>query len=345
MTTEAQTHYPQALAMDLQNQLSIAMQDFLSYLEEELPKIHSYLFDQTSALDPVVRSVANYVLEAGGKRMRPLLTLLTARALGHPPDQGYAMACSMEFLHSASLLHDDILDSSLLRRNLPTAHTIFGLAPTVLAGDVLLALGNKIIASHGDPRISILASEALMETASGESLEISQAFNFNLDMDGYLKIVTGKTAFLIQAACGCGALLAKAEDHLVEAALTYGLNLGVAFQLVDDALDYDSTEANAGKPVGGDLREGKITLPLILYLQDQPKTARQELADQCRASKDDSALQELVESVRRGGYSQKTRAFAETYVAEARRMLQKFPPSRERGLLQRAMEFILIRDR
>lgn len=321
------------------------MQAFIRYLLNEQPRINALLDQEGARLSPVVQPVVTHVLKAGGKRVRPLLTLLTSRALGFHDDSAYPLACSVELLHSATLLHDDILDDADLRRGLQASHKVFGVTPTVLAGDVLLALANQIIAGYKDPRMTALASQAIMETAIGEIDEIAQVDNLLIDYDRYLGIITGKTAFMIQASCGIGALLAKADDELIQSALDYGLNLGIAFQLVDDALDYDSTQENTGKPVGGDLREGKVTLPLILFFQDLAPEERESLASSLgNPSLDQETLDILIRRVQEGGYGRKAREHAEHFAGKALDALKRFPSTQETGHLRTAVHYILTRD-
>ncbi len=293
-------------------------------------------------MQPVVR----HVLLAGGKRLRPLLTILTARALGHDSDDVYPLACSLEFLHSATLLHDDIVDGSPLRRGRESAHMRFGPTHTILAGDVLLALANRLVAEYDTPELTRILSEALLQTATGEILEIAHLRDTDLPLETYLDILTGKTAHLIQAACHCGAVLAKAGPRLCEAAKTLGVNCGIAFQLVDDALDYTSPAQVSGKPTGGDLKEGKVTLPLILYLSDLPFDARRRLAEDFRQDQLSAEdIEYLRDNIVSGGYADKTREMAASYLATAQAALAAFPPSMETDLIGQVLAPMLDRDK
>lgn len=336
-------------------------------LQDELPIINQRLTQETSKLPDLVREVAEHVLLAGGKRLRPLLTILFARCIPRtfevdaplPPVEPldiYPLACAMEFLHSATLLHDDILDGSDLRRGRTTAHLVFGKTETILAGDVLLALGNRLVAEYGDTRLSRRVAEAIMRTASGEIQELEWIKRPSLSQEHYLEIITGKTAFLIQAACHCGALRSCEDAAIHQAALDYGLNLGIAFQLTDDALDYASQAEVAGKPMGNDLREGKLTLPLILYLESLDVDRREEIiawlgaqgfADALPASTEQDQVrhQELIQAVRLAGCVEQTRARAADYVFQAEQALSALPPSPERTALQEALQHTLYREK
>lgn len=322
------------------------MQELLAYIEAEQPKINHALECEVQELHPLVQSTVRHVLAGGGKRLRPLLTLLVSRALGHDADELYPKACALEFLHSATLLHDDILDSAELRRGLPAAHTVFGSTQTILAGDALLALGNKLMAQTGDPRLTTCISEAIMHTATGEIAEIAHVRNARLTEAEYLDIVTGKTAYLIQAACRCGALLAKADKDMERSAASFGLSLGIAFQLVDDALDYASTSQETGKPVGADIREGKVTLPLLMYLHDLEPDKREDFARKFQKQlMVGPEYEEVAIKVRQGGYAEATRVKARDYAERARESLARFPESRERGLLGEALDYVLFRQK
>ncbi len=323
------------------------MDDVLAYIGRELPAINAFLERSTAGLDPIVKPPVQHVLSAGGKRLRPLLTLLTTRAAGLGKDvDPYPLACSLEILHSATLLHDDILDGAVLRRGNASAHTVYGKSETILAGDVLLALANRMVAGYGDARLTDVLSEAILRTVTGEVKEIAAARKVDLSEDDYLDIITGKTAYLFQGACQAGAILAKADDGLEKAAHDYGLNLGIAFQLVDDALDYVNPSQVTGKPSGGDLREGKMTMPLILHLRGLDPARRETLK---RAIADDALtgdqVAEVVGAVQADGHAEATRHKAERYIERAARVLTAFAPGEETSIMGRILEFVTSRDK
>ena len=322
------------------------MSDIADIVSREVPAINRYLESATETLNPMVQPVVRHVLLAGGKRLRPLLTILTARAMGYRGDDVYPLACSLEFLHSATLLHDDIVDGAKLRRGRESAHVRFGSTHTILAGDVLLALANRLVAEYDNPELTKLLSEALLQTATGEILEIAHLRDVDLPLSTYFSIITGKTAYLIQAACQCGAVLAGASPRLIQAAADLGHHIGIAFQLVDDALDYTSPATVSGKPTGGDLKEGKVTLPLLLYLQGLPFEERRRLAEDFRQ---DQLSAEDIEYLRgnvvAGGHAEKTREMAGESLAKAQAALAKFPPSPEAELIGDVLAPMLARDK
>jgi octaprenyl-diphosphate synthase len=317
-----------------------------SYLEEALPRINAYLEQQTELLDPLVRPVAAHVLSAGGKRLRPLLTILTARGLGHEMDDLLPLACSMELLHSATLLHDDILDGADLRRGRPASHIVFGKTETILAGDVLLALANKLVAEYGVPGLTVVLAEAVMRTASGEVREIAATRKASLSLDEYMDIITGKTAFLFQGACRCGAIIADADKQTADAVARFGLHLGIAFQLSDDALDYTSPESVSGKPVGGDLREGKITMPLIHYMNNLTPDEQEIIAPALEnGSLDEESVEKILTAVESEGYAEMTRKKSMEYTESAKHALSTFPNGLEKDILLQIAEYVPSRHK
>jgi octaprenyl-diphosphate synthase len=323
------------------------MSDVFAFIQAELPKVNAFLERQAAAMDPVVRPIVEHALLAGGKRLRPMLVLLAARALQAPDHADpYPLACSLEILHTATLLHDDILDGANLRRGRPTAHLAFGRQEAILAGDVLLALANRLVAEYGEPRLTWVLSEAILRTATGEVMEIGATRKPDLGRDRYLEIITGKTAYLFQGACQCGAILAGVEEELEDAALQFGLHLGVAFQLVDDALDYTSLPDATGKPEAGDLREGKVTMPLLLYLEGLSPAERGEFCAAFAAGTlDEAAIALHLGRIRAAGHPERTRQAAREHAAKAASALSLFPQGAETALLSQILDFVLSRSK
>ncbi len=322
------------------------MKELLQYFQRELPGINDFLDAEAEQLNGLVRDVAKHILSSGGKRIRPMLTLLFARALGYERDDYHAMACSLELLHSATLLHDDFLDGADVRRGKTASHIVFGRTETILAGDALLALANEMGARYGNARLSWLLARGIMETAVGEIEEIEFSRNPSLDRLIYMNIIIGKTARLIECACRCGAALAGATPEQEDAAGEYGLNLGIAFQLVDDALDYASPTSETGKPEGGDLREGKVTLPLILLMEDSDEAGCEVLLEALKdGSLTDEQCEALLGQVREGRYSEKTRDEAAVFVEKAKACLAPFGQGKEVAVLSQAADFVLTRTK
>lgn len=322
------------------------MNELLRYFQRELPGINQFLDAEAEALSGLVRDVARHIIGSGGKRIRPMLTLLHARALGYDKEDFHAIACALELLHSATLLHDDYLDDAEVRRGRAASHLVFGRTETILAGDALLALANEMGARYGNARLCWLLARGIMETAVGEIEEIQFAKHPTLDREAYMRIIIGKTARLIECACRCGAALAGATPEQEDAAGEYGLNLGIAFQLVDDALDYDSPTSETGKPEGGDLREGKVTLPLILFMEDCEEAASDTLLTLMRDGElTDEQCAEVLAQVQDAGCAERTRDEAAIYVERAKACLAGLPPGEERTVLGQAADYVLTRTK
>ncbi|MDP3426088.1 MAG: polyprenyl synthetase family protein, partial [Humidesulfovibrio sp.] len=306
--------------------------------------VDAFLAAEADKLDGLVREVARHVLLSGGKRIRPMLTILFARALGHAKGDVLPMACALEMLHTATLLHDDVLDEAVTRRGRASAHVRFGVTETILAGDVLLALANKLGADYDIPRLNALLARGIMATADGEIRELAHTKSPTADRGAYMDIIIGKTAKLIETACRCGAALTSGDRALEDLAGEYGLNLGIAFQLVDDALDYTISEDEMGKPAGGDLREGKMTLPLILHLESLEPEKASELLGALREKRLTVEQAEgIVRDVREKGLAAKTREAAADYIKTAISKLEALPASPEREVLAQAAEYVLTR--
>jgi len=320
------------------------MNEMRAYFMREVPGIDAFLAAEADKLDGLVREVARHVLLSGGKRIRPMLTILFARALGHQANDIMPIACALEMLHTATLLHDDVLDQALVRRGQTSAHVRFGTTETILAGDVLLALANKLGADYDIPRLNALLARGIMATADGEIRELAHTKNPTADRGAYMDIIIGKTARLIETACRCGAALTSRDRALEHLAGEFGLNLGIAFQLVDDALDYTVSEGEMGKPAGGDLREGKMTLPLILHLEGlDPAEAGELLAALREKRLTVEQTEGIVRDVREKGLAEKTREAASGYIAAAVKELETLPVSPEREVLAQAAEYVLTR--
>lgn len=314
-----------------------------AHLALELPRINTALDQATQSLPEPVRPAALHILDAGGKRLRPLLTVLTARLFGYKGDDIYDLAVTLEMLHAATLLHDDVLDNAVSRRGKPAAHIIFGIPTAVLAGDALLACANALTARFGDPRLVTCFSEAVSRTAAGEIMEIAAQGRVDLPQTYYEDVVRGKTAWLIRAACEMGALRAGAADEAVHAAAVYGENLGMAFQMVDDALDF-APESLTGKPTGGDAREGKFTPPLRLYREHLSKAGQVTFDAAFSAnllSADEAA--EVAACIRALGFDTRTREEAGRYLTLACDALEGLPNATERGLMREMADY--VRDR
>ncbi len=320
------------------------MRKFKKILSEEEKNITTALHEEISRLEPVVQPMVTHVIKAGGKRIRPLMTVLMAKALGRNDHEVYSMASALELLHGASLMHDDVVDGAEKRRGSPAAHTVFGASRSILAGDVLLASCMRIVLRSRNFDIIESVAVAAEKTAAGEVEEINNLRNPALDYAGYLRIITGKTAWLIRCACEIGAMSAKASPEQIAAAANFGLELGVAFQLVDDALDI-APEKVTGKPTGGDLREGKVTPLINFYMESlQGKERKDFMQGFTNASFSEQEIAAIVARMRELKCDERTRELANQHLRKAEECLKLIPAGQEHDILFSMIDYIRDRD-
>lgn len=246
----------------------------LSIVEQDMLQVDQVIARRLDSGVPLVGSVSQYIISAGGKRLRPALLLLCCGALGFKGDQRFNMAAVVEFIHTATLLHDDVVDDSALRRGNPTANAKFGNPASVLVGDFLYSRAFQMMVDTQSMRIMAVLANATNIIAEGEVMQLMNMHNAGLDEVGYLQVIRSKTAKLFEASARVGAILSSASASLEEACAEYGQALGTAFQVIDDVLDYTGDAAIMGKNLGDDLREGKATLPLIAAMQRGTDTER-----------------------------------------------------------------------
>ncbi len=265
----------------------------------------------------LVRQVAEYIINSGGKRMRPALVLLTAGAMGYQGTHHHELAAVVEFIHTATLLHDDVVDESELRRGRQTANAAFGNAASVLVGDFLYSRAFQMMVAVDNMRVMQVLSDATNIIAEGEVLQLMNCHDADVDEERYMQVIHYKTAKLFEAAARLGGIIGDAEP-VVEAALaSYGMHLGTAFQLVDDVLDYSGQEADTGKHLGDDLAEGKPTLPLIHAMQhgtpEHAASVRKAIEEGGR-----DAFPEVLQAIQQSGALEHTRARAAKEAEQAR---------------------------
>ena len=243
------------------------LSDLLAPVTRDMESVDAVIRSRLNSNVVLIRTIGDYIIGAGGKRMRPALLLLVAQALGYRGTHQHVLAAVVEFIHTATLLHDDVVDESSLRRGRDTANAVFGNAASVLVGDYLYSRAFEMMVEVDSMRIMQIMSEATTVIAEGEVLQLLNVHDPDVSQERYLQVVRFKTAKLFEAAAQAGAVIAGASPERQEAAAAYGRHIGTAFQLVDDVLDYSGDAAALGKNVGDDLREGKPTLPLIRVLE------------------------------------------------------------------------------
>ncbi|MCL5425377.1 MAG: octaprenyl diphosphate synthase [Gammaproteobacteria bacterium] len=293
---------------------------------DDFAAVNRTIVEQLNSKVPLVETIGQYITESGGKRLRPLLALLAARSLNYTGDKHIPLATLIEFMHTSTLLHDDVVDESHMRRGKKTANDAWGNAPSVLVGDFLYARSFQMMVDVGSMRIMAILSGATCIIAEGEVLQLTNIGNPSISEEDYFETILGKTAMLFEAASHSGAVLAEATPEQEHALQYYGRYLGLAFQLIDDLLDYQGDAETMGKNVGDDLAEGKPTLPLIHAMEqgtpEQAKLIRQVIRD--------GGLEQLdtvLEIVHATGALDYTRQRAEEMADKALEQLEILPPS------------------
>jgi octaprenyl-diphosphate synthase len=291
----------------------------------------------------LVNQIAEYIISAGGKRIRPALVLLFANAWGYQGKDHHALAAIVEFIHTATLLHDDVVDESSLRRGRETANALFGNAASVLVGDFLYSRSFQMMVGIDNMRVMRILADATNVIAEGEVLQLLNMHDPDVSEASYLQVIRSKTAKLFEAAAQLGALIANAPEEQIEAAAEYGRSLGTAFQLIDDVLDYSGNATDIGKNVGDDLREGKPTLPLI-YLMQHGAPEQRSLVRSCIENGDEENFSAVLAAVTESGALAYTRRQAEIAARKASDAIVRIPPSDFKNSLLQLCAFAVDRN-
>ena len=308
-----------------------------------MQEVDRVIADRLNSGVPLVAQVSQYIISAGGKRLRPALLLLTSAALGHQSDNRHLLAAVVEFIHTATLLHDDVVDESTLRRGNPTANTAFGNPASVLVGDFLYSRSFQMMVQAQNLRIMEVLAEATNVITEGEVLQLMNMHNAQLDEAGYLRVIRSKTAKLFEASARVGAVLAGAPEAIETACAQYGQALGTAFQVIDDVLDYAGDAAVMGKSLGDDLREGKVTLPLIAAMQRGSPAQRQLIQHAIEQGSVDS-LSNVIDIVNSTGALEVAREAAAAEARKAATCAQILPASTHKDALVHLAQQLLERQ-
>lgn len=319
------------------------MQAIRQLVEHDFNAVNKEIIQQLHSRVPLVENIGHYITEAGGKRLRPLLVLLGANACGYQGKKHIELAAIIEFIHTATLLHDDVVDISSLRRGQPTANAQWGNAPSVLVGDFLYSRSFQMLVALGDMPIMQLLSETTNQIAEGEVFQLTKAGDAKTTREEYLRIIRDKTAILFAAALKAAAIIANANEEQQHALYQYGLDLGIAFQLADDLLDYEGDSQAMGKNIGDDLAEGKPTLPLIYSIENQTNGNAQVIIEAIR-QKSAENLNEIIALVSTNGALEHTKIVAQSYVDSAKKHLQCLPDSAFKTGLMQLAQFSLHRQ-
>ena len=321
-----------------------ALDALTALVADDLKQVNALILDRMQSDVGLVPQLAGHIIAAGGKRMRPVLTLAAAKLCDYTGTRQISLAAAVEFIHTATLLHDDVVDESGLRRGRATANAVWGNKPSVLVGDFLFSRAFQCMVEDGSLDVLRILANASAVIAEGEVLQLTTANDIETGEEAYLRVIRAKTAALFAAATRIGAVVAGRPREEEEALETYGLNLGIAFQLVDDVLDYASAAKTMGKSVGDDFADGKITLPVILALrrsdEEEREFWRRTLEDQEIGEGD---LEYAIEIMERHGSLRESLDRARDYAGTARAALNRFADTPVRRALADLVQFAVDR--
>jgi len=310
-------------------------------IQEDLAKVKNNLRSISKVDFPWLSEQLGYVMRSGGKRIRPALTLLTGRFYNYNLEYLLPMAAAVELMHTATLVHDDAIDRSVVRRGKPTINKIWGEETAVLLGDYLFAKAGEFVSDTQSPRVTKLFSQTLATISSGELNQLLGAFKLEQTRQHYFQRVSSKTASLFSLATESGAILSEAPEKSVEVLKEYGYNLGITFQIVDDILDFTGTEEKLGKPIGSDLAQGTLTLPAMLLMEHYPED---NPVKRLFENKDKQKNIELaIELVRNSSIVQECYGIASEYCAKACHNLNLLPENASRQALTKLADYIINR--
>jgi len=311
-------------------------------IKEDLKATDHLILDRLQSDVVLINQVGHYIVNSGGKRLRPMLVLLAARALGYPGSQHIDLAAIIEFIHTATLLHDDVVDESEKRRSRDTANAVWGNAASVLVGDFLYSRSFEMMVDLQQMRVMDILSHATNRIAEGEVLQLLNCNDPDTDEERYFEVIQRKTATLFEAGTRLAAVISQSSEETEMAMADYGRHLGLAFQMIDDALDYGSSNQDIGKNLGDDLAEGKPTLPLIYAMQkgtDAQARLIREVIEHGSHKQTDSVM-EIIQSTNAIDY---TKQFAKNEAELAKKALDKIPPSDYRSALTALADFSISR--
>jgi octaprenyl-diphosphate synthase len=321
-----------------------SLEPLLQLCAADLNHVNAVILERMQSEVTLIPELAGHLIAGGGKRMRPMLTLASARLLDYSGARHHKLAAAVEFIHTATLLHDDVVDGSGLRRGRRTANIIWGNPASVLVGDFLFSRSFELMVEDGSLKVLKILSRASAVIAEGEVDQLTAQRRVETTEDHYLQIISAKTAALFAAACRIAAVVAEREDAVETALDCYGRNLGIAFQLVDDAIDYASDAETMGKGVGDDFRDGKVTLPVILAYARAGEADRAFLKDAIQGGRTaDEDLARATRLLRETGALDDTLARARTYGQRAIDALGPFPNGRAKAALVEAVQFAIAR--
>ena len=321
------------------------VEDISSHLENDMSAVNAIILERMDSHVPLVKQLAGYLIAAGGKRVRPLLTLASTAIHNGDMSRAHLLAACVEFIHTATLLHDDVVDESDERRGQATANEIFGNQASVLVGDFLFSRAFQMMVDDGNIDILRILSDASAIIAQGEVLQLSTANNIDTTMDDYTAVIKAKTAALFAAACEVGPVIAGGHSGQAEAMAEYGMNLGIAFQIVDDVLDYSANQEKLGKTIGDDFREGKMTAPVLYAIE---KADEEEKSFWARVitdnDKNDDDLPHAIALMQKHNALEQSMTLAREYAGKAEEALSIAPDGALKDMLSSLIKFTIELD-
>lgn len=320
------------------------LEPLTALVADELQAVNRIILEHMNSQVSLIPQLAGHIVAAGGKRLRPILTLASSRLCGYQGRRHIHLAACVEFIHTATLLHDDVVDQSNLRRGLSTANALWGNQPSVLVGDFLFSRAFQLMVADGSLKVLKILSDASAVIAEGEVQQLITSNDTATSEKDYLAVVGAKTAALFSAACQIGAVVSERPEDEEIALESYGRNFGIAFQIVDDLLDFSARQAELGKTIGDDFREGKITLPVILAFaraNEAEKTFWRRCLEDMEQT--DSDLAHAIELMHRHGVLEDTAAYARAYASDARDALAIFPASPMKQEMLELIDFCVER--
>lgn len=321
----------------------VSLDALYSLITPDLKRVDALILDRVKSEIPLISDIARHIIASGGKRIRPALTLITAQLCHYEGQRHIALAAAVEFIHTATLLHDDVVDESKLRRGLATANELFGNKASVLVGDFLLSQAFQIMVADGSMKALKILSDAAAVISKGEVMQLMTEGQPETTIENYLQVISSKTAVLFAAACELGATIAGQDRH-EQALREFGIYIGIAFQLVDDVLDYAADTAKLGKNIGDDFQEGKVTLPVILAYSAGTREDRvfwiRTLSD-LQQTPDD--FEHALFLMRKYGSIEQTISMAERYCAKAAECLDGFTNSKPKSAMLDIVDFCIHR--
>ncbi len=323
----------------------MVIQDVFSTYKDDLQRVETCINDHVNSEIRLIPEIAHHLIDSGGKRFRPLLLLICSRLCGYRGESRFPMATVMEYIHTATLLHDDVIDQAAIRRGKDSANKIFGNSVSILVGDFLCFKAFMLMSAIGNNDIFGLVSEMGNIMSEGEVFQLTKCGDVNMTQEEYLSIIEKKTAVLISASCASGAILGSAAPDKIDALSRFGKNAGMAFQITDDVLDYTARGKDFGKSIGKDLEEGKITLPLIFALKQsngEEKDIIREIIRRKRGSQ--KAAREITGLIKKYDAIESSLSIATGYINEAISQLSVFDDCPEKNQLITVADYILTRN-